>query len=169
MIETETDTKSEEIKALEAQLVDLQEEAKKTGEHPTEVYTRIVGYYRSVANWNKGKRDEYNHRKTFVPSEDQLVGEDNRHKQAHAEKKASVKPVRYLFFWRNQCPQCPSVKSLLPEMPFQGQMVDTDTEEGTQMAIDWEVYATPTLILVDDKGGEVDRLFTSVAVKEFLG
>jgi len=32
----------------------------------TEVYARIVGYYRSVRNWNKGKRDEYNHRKLFV-------------------------------------------------------------------------------------------------------
>ena len=32
----------------------------------TEVYARIVGYYRSVRNWNKGKRDEYDHRKMFV-------------------------------------------------------------------------------------------------------
>ncbi len=31
----------------------------------TEVYTRIVGYYRSVKNWNKGKREEYRQRKTF--------------------------------------------------------------------------------------------------------
>lgn len=30
-----------------------------------EVYTRIVGYYRSVKNWNKGKREEYKERKTF--------------------------------------------------------------------------------------------------------
>jgi hypothetical protein len=29
------------------------------------VYTRIVGYYRSLKNWNKGKRDEYEQRKTF--------------------------------------------------------------------------------------------------------
>ena len=25
---------------------------------PAEVYSRIVGYYRSVRNWNKGKREE---------------------------------------------------------------------------------------------------------------
>lgn len=31
----------------------------------TEVYARIVGYYRSVRNWNKGKREEYNHRRMF--------------------------------------------------------------------------------------------------------
>ena len=31
----------------------------------TEVYARIVGYYRAVRNWNKGKRDEYAQRKLF--------------------------------------------------------------------------------------------------------
>jgi len=30
-----------------------------------EVYSRIVGYYRPVQNWNKGKREEFGIRKTF--------------------------------------------------------------------------------------------------------
>ncbi|NOQ22040.1 MAG: hypothetical protein GQ565_05240 [Candidatus Aegiribacteria sp.] len=29
----------------------------------TEVYSRIVGYYRPVQNWNKGKREEFSQRK----------------------------------------------------------------------------------------------------------
>lgn len=29
----------------------------------TEVYTRIVGYYLAVKNWNKGKRHEFDLRK----------------------------------------------------------------------------------------------------------
>ena len=32
----------------------------------TEVYSRVVGYLRPVAQWNKGKREEFKHRKTFV-------------------------------------------------------------------------------------------------------
>ena len=32
---------------------------------PTEVYSRIVGYFRSVKLWNKGKRQEFEERKTF--------------------------------------------------------------------------------------------------------
>ena len=32
---------------------------------PTEVYSRIVGYFRSVKLWNKGKRQEFEDRKTF--------------------------------------------------------------------------------------------------------
>ena len=31
----------------------------------TEVYSRIVGYYRPVKNWNAGKKSEFNHRKLF--------------------------------------------------------------------------------------------------------
>ena len=32
----------------------------------TEVYARIVGYYRAVKHWNKGKRDEFDQRKMFT-------------------------------------------------------------------------------------------------------
>ncbi len=41
----------------------------------TEVYTRIVGYYRSVRNWNPGKREEYRHRAVFNPDTDRLPAE----------------------------------------------------------------------------------------------
>ncbi|MCK5023050.1 MAG: hypothetical protein KAS04_02660 [Candidatus Aenigmarchaeota archaeon] len=32
-----------------------------------EVYSRIVGYYRPVNQWNDGKQAEFTDRKTFVP------------------------------------------------------------------------------------------------------
>lgn len=32
---------------------------------PCEVYSRIVGYYRPVAQWNKGKKSEYKDRRKF--------------------------------------------------------------------------------------------------------
>lgn len=32
----------------------------------TEVYSRVVGYYRPVKQWNKGKQEEFKHRKEFV-------------------------------------------------------------------------------------------------------
>ena len=32
----------------------------------TEVYTRIVGYYRPIANWNPGKAEEYKDRRDFT-------------------------------------------------------------------------------------------------------
>ena len=41
----------------------------------TEVYTRIVGYYRSIKNWNKGKREEYNYRVPFSMRENYIQRE----------------------------------------------------------------------------------------------
>jgi Anaerobic ribonucleoside-triphosphate reductase len=32
----------------------------------TEVYSRIVGYYRPVQQWNKGKQAEYERRKEYL-------------------------------------------------------------------------------------------------------
>lgn len=31
----------------------------------TEVYSRVVGFYRPTKLWNKGKKDEFQKRKTF--------------------------------------------------------------------------------------------------------
>jgi anaerobic ribonucleoside-triphosphate reductase len=32
---------------------------------PVEVYSRVVGYFRPVNQWNKGKREEFSERKQF--------------------------------------------------------------------------------------------------------
>ncbi len=32
---------------------------------PVEVYSRVVGYFRPVNQWNKGKREEFNERRTY--------------------------------------------------------------------------------------------------------
>jgi len=32
---------------------------------PVEVYSRVVGYFRPVNQWNKGKKEEFKERKTY--------------------------------------------------------------------------------------------------------
>jgi anaerobic ribonucleoside-triphosphate reductase len=32
---------------------------------PTEIYSRVVGYFRPVQQWNNGKREEFRERKPF--------------------------------------------------------------------------------------------------------
>ena len=32
---------------------------------PTEIYSRVVGYFRPVSHWNKGKKEEFRKRKEF--------------------------------------------------------------------------------------------------------
>jgi hypothetical protein len=33
---------------------------------PVEVYSRVVGYFRPVNQWNKGKKEEFSERKTYM-------------------------------------------------------------------------------------------------------
>ncbi|HPJ40507.1 MAG TPA: anaerobic ribonucleoside-triphosphate reductase [Spirochaetota bacterium] len=37
---------------------------------PVEVYSRVVGYFRPVNQWNKGKREEFNERKTYCVNQE---------------------------------------------------------------------------------------------------
>lgn len=39
-------------------------ETKKVKVVPCEVYSRVVGYFRPVSNWNPGKQQEFTERKT---------------------------------------------------------------------------------------------------------
>jgi len=33
---------------------------------PVEVYSRVVGYFRPVNQWNKGKKEEFSQRREYV-------------------------------------------------------------------------------------------------------
>ena len=55
---------NKEIKKLEKQLDEVVGTI-------TSVYTRIVGYYRNVSNWNPGKEQEYKERVPFKIDEQQ--------------------------------------------------------------------------------------------------
>lgn len=46
---------------------------------PTEVYSRCVGYYRPVNQWNPGKQQEFSERKEYKLREEDLY--DNREKR----------------------------------------------------------------------------------------
>jgi len=37
----------------------------------TEVYSRVVGYFRPVQQWNKGKQEEFKDRQEFVVEKEQ--------------------------------------------------------------------------------------------------
>ncbi len=47
------------IEEIDEKLNELRKELAAAKGLETEVYSRIVGYYRSVKNWNKGKKQEF--------------------------------------------------------------------------------------------------------------
>lgn len=54
------------VQVLDSRIEELNKKISDIENRPTEVYSRIVGYYRAVKNWNNGKSEEYKVRKTFL-------------------------------------------------------------------------------------------------------
>ena len=57
------------LESIDSRIDEINNRIKAIEGRPTEVYSRIVGYYRSVKNWNNGKSAEYKVRKTFMEPE----------------------------------------------------------------------------------------------------
>lgn len=58
-------TKDETLADIDKQIAETQAALTNVHGAECEVYARIVGYYRSVKNWNKGKKEEYGIRSVF--------------------------------------------------------------------------------------------------------
>lgn len=50
---------------LQDKIEELQKQICEVKGTPCEVYSRVVGYLRPVQSWNKGKKEEFEMRKTF--------------------------------------------------------------------------------------------------------
>lgn len=53
-------------------------EKKKEKKIPVEVYSRVVGYYRPVSQWNRGKQEEFAQRGNLNPRE--VISSLDKHK-----------------------------------------------------------------------------------------
>ncbi len=158
------------VAEIEADIAKTKEELANVRGTEAEVYARIVGYYRSVRNWNKGKREEYKERKLFVPSEK----ETEAHLDGISASPANQSPcgnvtapgafsarekqtVRYELFTRRTCPNCPPVKEYCEAHFEGGKIFDVDGDEGLKQAQERGVLSTPTVIFYADDGAEIAR------------
>jgi len=115
---------------------------------PAEVYSRIVGYYRSVRNWNKGKREEYGERRLYRVRDDAVCA---------AAPSPSFPEERLLLFVRASCPGCAPAKAAAKRLGIPVELVNADTAEGMSEAVRRNVLSTPTAILVSPEGEELGR------------
>jgi ribonucleoside-triphosphate reductase len=174
-------------KSIEARIAELKGQLGNAEGTPTEVYSRIVGYYRSVRNWNAGKREEYGQRIAYGMPADMpsRVKADAEHEPARAAEPslpaASAPPSMaaaptvaaptvaaptvaslrdgVLVFTREACPNCPPVANYVVASGMKAVFVDVDREEGLALARDLGVLATPTVLALDGDGHESFRAF----------
>ena len=148
----------------------------------TEVYARIVGYYRAVKHWNRGKRDEFDQRKMFtleaskeydITAADQPCVRKAPAKMTKAEKVTDTTSVTYEMYTRQTCPNCPPVKAFMNDLDMPGRSIDVDTKEGLAEAAKKGIFASPTVIFYNEAGietaschnvEELEAVFSKVAV-----
>jgi ribonucleoside-triphosphate reductase len=146
---------------------------------PAEVYSRIVGYYRSVRNWNKGKREEYGERRLYEIFEAQIAekqipvsitafvpGTANAATPFEVPQKQE-EAQRILLFVRPTCPACPPAKDAAGRLGIPVDLVNTDTEDGLAEAARHNVMSTPTAILIARDGVELGRARDSGSIAAF--
>ena len=128
-----------------------------------EVYSRITGYYRPVQNWNDGKAQEYQDRKTYVPYAAMASTADFKAlKTEEVVLPAEEAPVsdEILLFVTKTCPNCRIVKPLLDQAGIQYTVLDV--AENHELAKTYKLKQAPTLVA----GGKV---YTGVAeIKNYL-
>lgn len=185
---------TKKIEELNAQIEGLKEELRDVHGTETEVYARIVGYYRAVKNWNKGKRDEFHNRKLFTV--DETVSDDNaslncttaaetdlrqndyaplfstqeqEYSSASEDQNQTAAELSgYEFFMRKTCPNCPPVKAFMEKLPMEGTVIDVDTDEGLRQAAAKGVFSAPTVIFYDQQGTEISRAHSVDDIKAIL-
>jgi ribonucleoside-triphosphate reductase len=127
---------------------------------PAEVYSRIVGYYRSVRNWNRGKREEYGERQLYRINELRTAASP----QPVPTKEESL----LLLFIRASCPACPPAKAAAGKLGIPVELVNADTAEGMAEAVKRNVMSTPTAILISSGGEELARAGNAETIGRLL-
>ena len=118
---------------------------------PTEVYSRITGYYRPVQNWNDGKLQEYANRKEYdiATSVCKKKPTLNRLEEDSAFETIdnNEKTLKYLFTTKT-CPNCRIAKEYLKDEDY----ILVDAEEEIALTQQYKVMQAPTFVVVDKEG-----------------
>ncbi len=134
----------------------------------TEVYSRITGYYRPVANWNDGKLQEYANRKTYDiansvlkrPVTSVVTLSDYEAPQATVTVE---KPENIIYlFTTKTCPNCKLAKEYLEDINY----ILIDAEENMELATKYGVMQAPTLVIV--QGDHVKKYANASRIKAFV-
>ena len=139
---------------------------------PTEVWSRITGYYRPVQNWNAGKTQEYKERKEYDLSNSTLthagpLKADSAPAETGGQKAAAgmADPgAKALLFATPTCPNCRIAVSYLEKAGYPYEKLFA--EENAELALSYGVKQAPTLVVPENGGYQ--KYAGAGAIKQFL-
>ncbi len=134
----------------------------------TEVWSRITGYYRQLANWNDGKAQEFKERLEYVAAGNAATGNEVRKKyEEKQEVQYSVKPQVMdrtnigkviTLVTTPTCPNCRGAKAALDAANIEYEVVDAT--KNPEFASKLNIMSAPTLVV---QNGEDAKLFTGLS------
>lgn len=133
---------------------------------PTEVYSRITGYYRPVQNWNDGKLQEYANRTEYDIANSSMkrpISTVVTLSDYDSDVKVDVESpqdVKYLFTTKT-CPNCKLAKEYLKNENY----ILIDAEENMELSARYQIMQAPTLVVVD--GGEYTKYVGAGNIKKY--
>ena len=132
----------------------------------TEVYSRITGYYRPVQNWNDGKSQEFQDRKTYDIGNSHLK-HDGPAPETPAAETCCAAPAtgsKAILFVSPTCPNCKLAMALLDKQGIAYEkMIATENVELTNK---YGVKQAPTLVLID--GDNFEKIKGVSDIKGYL-
>ena len=149
----------------------------------TEVYSRITGYYRPVANWNDGKAQEYKDRKVYdigrsvlkhekaISNSEQIQSGSSFAEAAikKSNKDASINALNVdeavMLFKTQTCPNCMIAGMMLDKAGIQYKELDAD--ENPELVEKYNIMQAPTLIVCS--GDVIQKLNGVSDIKGWLG
>ena len=150
----------------------------------TEIYSRITGYYRPIANWNAGKKSEWMERRPYAVSssclksskrlicttlngtESTTSNETARATKVNAGMAAgantdtktapTAKESEVMLFKTPTCPNCKTAMTFLQKAGVKYQIVDAEDAGNRELVDKFGIRQAPTLIV--EKDGKVEKL-----------
>ena len=112
---------------------------------PTEVYSRITGYYRPLQNWNDGKAQEFEDRKEYVLGNSVLKAKEGCACELKKDEKKEVISDELLLFTTATCPNCRMAKMILDQKGIKYKIIDAN--ENQELCIKLGIKGAPTLLV----------------------
>ena len=138
---------------------------------PTEVWSRITGYYRPVSNWNEGKTQEWEERNTYNIGETRVKKSPKKEVVKEEVKTKVEKPMnndfeegkRYLFVTKT-CPQCKIIKKILEEHHIAYELMLAD--DHMDLARKYRIMTAPTMIV--NENNEIKKYNMVSEIKAYI-
>ncbi|MBO6164837.1 MAG: ribonucleoside triphosphate reductase [Eubacterium sp.] len=141
----------------------------------TEVYSRITGYYRPVANWNDGKAQEYKDRKVYDIGHSTLTHKGPKQvsfveaavKKSNNDSKVNASNLdedTIILFKTQTCPNCKIAGSLLDKAGVQYKTLDAN--ENPDLVEKFGIMQAPTLVIAS--GDNYEKVLGVSDIKSWI-